>query len=58
MFVGEEAPGGVLHVVDVSDLSNPVEVATFETIVDDAARNPHNFWLDEARGILYVAWWN
>ncbi len=39
--------------VDVSDLSNPVEVATFE----DSRGNPHNFWLDEVRGILYVAWW-
>ena len=39
--------------VDVSDLFNPVEVATFR----DIRGNPHNFWLDEARGILYVAWW-
>ncbi len=53
VFVGEESNRpGVLHVVDVSDLSNPVEVATFA----DNERNPHNFWLDEARGILYVAW--
>ena len=54
VFVGEESNRpGVLHVVDVSDLSNPVVVATFA----DRAGNPHNFWLDEARGILYVAWW-
>ena len=53
VFVGEESNRpGVLHVVDVSDLSNPVVVATFA----DSERNPHNFWLDEARGILYVAW--
>ncbi len=54
VFVAEESNRpGVLHVVDVSDLSNPVEVATFR----DSGGNPHNFWLDEVRGILYVAWW-
>ena len=54
VFVGEESNRpGVVHVVDVSDLSTPVEVATFGV----AGGNPHNFWLDEARGILYVAWW-
>ena len=52
MFVGDESNAGV-YVVDVSDLSNPVVVATFV----DSRGQPHNFWLDEARGILYVAWW-
>jgi hypothetical protein len=50
--VEESDRPGVLHVVDVSDLSNPVEVATFVV----SGGNPHNFWLDEAHGILFVAW--
>ena len=55
VFVGEESSRpGVVHVVDVSDLSNPVEVATFGVGGD----TPHNFWLDEARGVLYVAWYS
>ena len=55
VFVGEESSRpGVVHVVDVSDLSNPEEVATFGVSGD----TPHNFWLDEARGILYVAWYS
>jgi hypothetical protein len=55
VFVGEESGRpGVVHVVDVSDLSNPVEVATFGVSGD----TPHNFWLDEVRGILYVAWYS
>ena len=55
VFVGEESgrPGEV-HVVDVSDPSNPVEVATFGV----SGASALNFWLDEARGILYVAWYN
>ena len=55
VFVGEEDFGtpGVVHVVDASDLSAPVEVADFSV----AGVTPHNFWLDEARGILYVAWY-
>ena len=55
VFVGEESSRpGVVHVVDVSDLSNPVEVATFGI----SGETPHNFWLDEAREILYVAWYS
>jgi hypothetical protein len=55
VFVGEEdfgAPGHV-HVVDASDLANPREVATFALPRDP----PHNFWVDETRGILYVGWY-
>lgn len=57
VFVGEEdfnstAPGR-LHVVDVRDLTKPVEVATYSVPGD----TPHNFWLDEDRGILYAAWY-
>ncbi len=42
-----------MHVVDVSDLQNPEEVATFRV----PGTTPHNFWLDESRGILYLAWY-
>ncbi|MFQ5529286.1 MAG: LVIVD repeat-containing protein [Gemmatimonadota bacterium] len=55
-FVGEESRvrPGTLHVVDLRDLANPREVATFSLPGDP----PHNFWLDEERGILYVAWFS
>ncbi len=63
VFVGEEefagdtgprAPG-ILHVVDVSDLRSPQEVATFSTPLNRDP--PHNFWVDESREVLYVAWY-
>jgi hypothetical protein len=60
-FVGEEAPGvlgarsaGDVHVVDVSDLRNPREVALFNV----PGSGPHNFVMDEAAGILYVAYYD
>ncbi len=56
VFVGEEdfnTPGR-MHVVNVRDLRNPREEATFEV----SGETPHNFWLDEARGILYLAWYS
>lgn len=55
VFVGEEdfATPGIMHVVDARDLRNPTEVASFRVPGD----TPHNFWLDEARGILYLAWY-
>ncbi len=61
VFVGEEQfpppdqidQVGVMHVVDVSDMTAPVEVARFGV----PGTTPHNFWLDEARGILYAAWY-
>ena len=55
VFVGEEDfdTPGVMHVVDASDLSDPKEVATFRV----PGTAPHNFWLDETRGILYAAWY-
>lgn len=54
-FVGEENPAkpGVMHVVDLRTLAEPREVATFAVPGD----TPHNFWLDEDRGILYAAWY-
>jgi hypothetical protein len=63
-FVGEEAPGsggsqlnssnGDIHVVDVSNVSAPREVAFYH--VDGAGT--HNFSVDEERGILYAAYYN
>lgn len=58
VFVGEEdfrRPGRV-HVVDASDLSHPREVVSFSVRSGGRGDPPHNFWLDESRGILYAAW--
>jgi hypothetical protein len=61
LFVGQEGPGSIgasssgdLHVVDVSDLSAPVEVGFFHI----AGAGPHNFWMDEQKQILYAAYYN
>lgn len=61
LFVGQEGPGqvglsatGDLHVVDVTDLANPVEVATLRV----PGAGVHNFWMDEARQVLFAAWYN
>jgi hypothetical protein len=61
LFVGQEGPiefgvssSGNIHVVDVSDLTRPVEVAFFH--LDGAGS--HNFWMDEANEILYAAFYN
>ena len=60
-FVGEESAGDVLvsasgdvHVIDVSDMSAPREVA-FYTVSGAGA---HNFSVDEPNGILYAAYYN
>lgn len=60
-FVGEEGPGtlgaasvGDIHVVDVSDLSNPREVAFYNV----PGAGTHNFSVDEGRGILFAAFYN
>ncbi len=59
VFVGEEDFGGPeigsMHVVDVSDLGAPREVASFEITGDSP---PHNFWMDESREVLYLAWYS
>lgn len=58
-FVGEEqfgfslGPSGIMHVVDLHDITRPREVATYE--VDGASS--HNYWLDEETGTLYLAWY-
>jgi hypothetical protein len=61
VFVGEEGPGAIgsfssgdIHVVDVSTFASPREVAFFH--LDGAG--PHNFSVDETRGILYAAYYN
>ena len=61
LFVGQEGPAvtgskssGDIHVVDVSDLTHPTEVAFFR--LDRAGT--HNFWMDEQRQILYAAYYN
>lgn len=61
LFLGQEGPGvvgaassGDIHVLDVSDLAAPQEVAFFH--LDGAGT--HNFWMDEERQILYAAYYN
>ena len=61
VYVGEEGPGSIgsssvgdVHVVDVSDLTQPKEVAVFSV----AGAGVHNFSADEDRGILYLAYYN
>ena len=60
-FIGEESPGSVgtsssgdIHVVDVSNMSAPREVA-FYTV---PGAGTHNFSVDEQNGILYAAYYN
>jgi hypothetical protein len=59
--VGEEQPGvlgsrsaGDVHVVDVSDLAAPREVAFYRV----PGAGTHNFSMDEQRGVLYAAYYN
>jgi hypothetical protein len=61
LFIGQEGPAslfnvasGDLHVVDVSDLANPREVASLRI----PGAGVHNFWMDESRQLLYAAWYN
>ena len=61
VFVGEEVPltfgnssAGDIHVVDITDVRAPREVAFFH--VEGAGT--HNFVMDEANGILYAAYYN
>ena len=60
-FVGQEGPGSIgaassgdVHVVDVSDVAKPREVAIYH----DASSGTHNFSVDEASGILYAAYYD
>lgn len=61
LFIGQEGPGtigsrsqGDIHVVDVSNLSAPVEVAFYHM----PGAGTHNFWMDEPRQVLYAAYYN
>jgi hypothetical protein len=61
VFVGQEGPGSVgatsrgdIYVVDVSDLTQPRQVATFQL----PNAGTHNFWVDEAAQVLYAAYYN
>jgi hypothetical protein len=61
LFIGQEGPGligsqasGDIHVVDVSDLAHPQEVAFFHL----PGAGTHNFWMDEQRQMLYAAYYN
>jgi hypothetical protein len=60
-FLGEEGPAlvgssssGDIHVVDISNKTNPKEVA----ILHVAGAGTHNFWVDEESGVLYAAYYN
>jgi hypothetical protein len=61
LFIGQEGAGvigsqssGDIHVVDVSDLADPREVAFFHV----KGAGTHNFWMDESRQVLYAAYYN
>ena len=71
LFLGQEGPGSIgtsstgdIHVLDVTDLTNPVEVASYHhPNLPDATGTSrtvgvHNFWMDEANEILYAAFYN
>jgi hypothetical protein len=59
-FIGEEGPSsgnhasGDVHVVDVSNMSAPREVAYYAV----SGAGTHNFSVDEPNGILYAAYYN
>ena len=61
LFVGQEGPGSIgsssrgdIHVVDVSNLAAPVEVAFYHL----PGAGTHNFWMDEQKQVLYAAYYN
>jgi hypothetical protein len=61
LFLGQEGPGSIgssssgdIHVADVTDFANPVEVGFYHM----AGAGTHNFWVDEQRQILYAAYYN
>lgn len=61
LFIGQEGPSlvggeasGDIHIVDVSNLDAPTEVG----FVRVAGAGAHNFWMDEARQVLYAAYYN
>lgn len=65
LFVGQEGPGqigasssGDIHVVDVADLANPREVASYHVNGTTRSAGTHNFWMDESAEILFAAYYN
>jgi hypothetical protein len=62
LFLGEEGPGNVgartasgdIHVIDISNLRQPEQVAIYSV----PGAGTHNFWMDEASGVLYAAYYN
>ncbi|HEY0931013.1 MAG TPA: hypothetical protein VGE27_13905 [Gemmatimonas sp.] len=61
VLVGQEGPGSVgssssgdIHVVDISSLTAPAEVAVYSV----PGAGTHNFSVDEANGIAYAAYYN
>ena len=61
LFVGQEGYGSVpsassgdIHIVDVSNLTSPVEVG----FIHVSGAGTHNFWMDEANQFLYAAYYN
>ncbi|HEY2804964.1 MAG TPA: Ig-like domain-containing protein, partial [Gemmatimonadales bacterium] len=63
VFVGQEGPGSIgssssgdIHVVDISNVNSPIEVASYH--MTNPAAGTHNFWIDEQHAILYAAYYN
>jgi hypothetical protein len=61
LLVGQEGPGAIgsssvgdVHVVDISILTAPVEVAVYGV----SGAGTHNFSVDEAQGLAYAAFYN
>jgi hypothetical protein len=61
LLVGQEGPGSIgststgdVHVVDISNLAAPVEVAMYAV----PGAGTHNFSVDEAQGLAYAAYYN
>jgi hypothetical protein len=62
LFLGEEGPGSVgsrsssgdIHVVDISNMNQPEQVAIYSL----PGAGTHNFSMDEESGILYAAYYN
>lgn len=61
LLVGQEGPGAIgsssvgdVHVVDISNVAAPVEVAVYSVV----GAGTHNFSVDEAQGFAYAAYYN
>ena len=61
LLVGQEGPGAIgsssagdVHVVDISNVAAPVEVAVYSV----TGAGTHNFSVDEAQGFAYAAYYN